>query len=83
MFKTDLYQMAGQLQATAGRAFANPTKENKRALGRTVYAIGMSAIWGQLMTTLFALLRYKVDRYRDEDEDLTAESWLKREPILR
>jgi hypothetical protein len=32
------------------------------------------------MTSLFALLRYKVDPYRDdEDEDLTAESWLKRQ----
>ena len=80
MFKTDLYQMAGQLQTTAGRFTANKTKENGKALGRTVYAIAMSAIWAQLMTTVFALLRYKVNQYRDEDdEDLTAESWLKRQ----
>jgi hypothetical protein len=40
----------------------------------------MSAIWGQLMTSLFALLRYKVNPYRDdEDEDITVESWLKRQ----
>lgn len=80
MFKTDLYQMAGQLQVTAGRFTANRTKENGMALGRTVYAIAMSAVWAQLMTTVFALLRYKVSYYRDEeDEDLTAESWLKRQ----
>ena len=80
MFKTDLYQMAGQLQVTAGRFAANKTKENGKALGRTVYAIAMSAMWAQLMTTVFALLRYKVNPYRDdEDEELTAESWLKRQ----
>lgn len=80
MFKTDLYQMAGQLHITAGRFFANKTKENGKALGRTLYAVAMSAIWGQLMTTVFALLRYKVKPYRDEeDEELTAESWMKRQ----
>ena len=80
MFKTDLYQMAGQLQVTAGRFTANKTKENGMALGRTVYAVAMSAVWAQLMTTVFALLRYKVNHYRDdEDEELTAESWLKRQ----
>ena len=80
MFKTDLYQMAGQLQVTAGRFTANKTKENGRALGRTVYAIAMSAVWAQLMTTVFALLRYKVKQYRDDDdEELTVESWLNRQ----
>ena len=80
MFKTDLYQMAGQLQVTAGRFTAKKTKANGMALGRTVYAIAMSAVWAQLMTTVFALLRYKVNQYRDdEDEDLTKESWLKRQ----
>ena len=80
MFKTDLYQMAGQLQVTSGRFNANKTKENGLALGRTVYAVAMSAVWAQLMTTVFALLRYKVNQYRDdEDEELTYESWLKRQ----
>lgn len=80
MFKTDLYQMAGQLHVTAGRFNANKTKENGMALGRTLSAVLMSAVWGQLMTTVFALLRYKVNHYRDdEDEELTAESWLKRQ----
>ena len=80
MFKTDLYQMAGQLHVTAGRFNANKTKENGIALGRTLSAVLMSAVWGQLMTTVFALIRYKVNHYRDdEDEELTAESWLKRQ----
>jgi hypothetical protein len=82
MFKTDLYQMAGQLQSTAGRYMANKSKENGISLGRTVYSIAMGAIWGQLMTTVFALLRYKVDRYRDDDDEeekLTVDSWLKRQ----
>ena len=79
MFKTDLYQMAGQLQTTLGRYQNNKTKENKSALGRTVYSVAMSALWGSLMTSLFALLRYKVDPYRDdEDDELTVGSWLKK-----
>ena len=80
MFKTDLYQMAGQLHVTTGRFVANKTKANGAALGRTLYAVAASAVWAQLMTTAFALLRYKVKQYRDdEDEELTYESWLKRQ----
>ena len=80
MFKTDLYQMAGQLRTTAGRYMANKSKENGKAFARTLYAVAASAIWGQLMTTVFALLRYKVNQYRDdEDKELTVESWLKRQ----
>lgn len=79
MFKTDLYQMAGQLQLSLGRFNANKNAENCKVLGRTVYAILRSAIWGSLMTTLFALLRYKVNPYRDEDDkDLNIWSWMKR-----
>ena len=77
-FKTDLYQGAGQLQDALGECKADPSKENKAALARTVYANVMSACWGSLMTTVFALLRYKVNRYRDdEDDEIYAESWLK------
>lgn len=80
MFKTDLYQMAGQLQVTAGRWATDKSKANTKALVRTLYSIAMNAVWGQLMTTVFALLRYKVNQYRDdEDEDLTFESWMKRQ----
>ena len=80
MFKTDLYQMAGQLLSTYERNKALHTKDTKQALRRTVYAVVMSAVWAQLMTSVFALLRYKVNPYRDdEDKDLTVESWLKRQ----
>ena len=80
MFKTDLYQMAGQLLVNKERYQANKTKENGLALGRTAYSVLASAVWAQLMTAVFALLRYKVDQYRDdEDKDLTAESWIKRQ----
>lgn len=80
MFKTDLYQMAGQLLVSGERYHANKTKENGKALARTAYAVTMSAVWAQLMTAVFAMLRYKVDQYRDdEDKDLTAESWMKRQ----
>lgn len=79
MFKTDLYQMSGQLQNAAGKLIANKSKENAKALGKTAYSIVASATWGMLMTAVFAALRYKVNPYRDdEDEDLTVESWLKR-----
>lgn len=80
MFKTDLFQMAGQLQNSVGRFKAEPNKENAAALGKTLYATLSGAIWGQLMTTLWALFRYKVNPFRDEDdEELTVESWLKRQ----
>jgi hypothetical protein len=80
MFKTDLYQMAGNLQNAMGKFGTNKTKENAKALGKSVYAILSSAMWGQLMTTVFALLRYKVKPYEDDEEDeLTVESWLKRQ----
>ncbi len=77
MFKTDLYQMAGQLQTVLGRHKAEGTKETKRALAKAAYGCLSSAIWASLMTTLFALGRYKVDPYRDDEDELTAESWLK------
>lgn len=77
-FKTDVYQTAGQLQVAFGRAMAHPTQENKRALGRTLYAVGMSAIWGQMMTVAFSLLRYKMKRYKDKDDELTAASFASR-----
>ncbi len=80
LFKTDLYQMAGQLRSAAGKATASPTKENIGEVAKAVYGCLSSTIWASLMTTLFAMLRYKVDPYRDEeDEDLTWESWLTRQ----
>lgn len=80
MFKTDAYQMAGQLQNAMGRFSENKSKENAKYLGKTVGSIALSAMWGSLMTTVFALLRYKVKPYRDdEDDELTVESWLKRQ----
>jgi hypothetical protein len=80
MFKTDLYQSAGQLLNTWERNQALHTKETRQALGRTLYSVTMSVVWAQLMTSVFALLRYKVNQYRDdEDKDLTAGSWMKRQ----
>jgi hypothetical protein len=77
-FKTDLYQGAGLMADALGEYKANPTKENAGALARAVTGNVMSAVWGSLMTTAFALLRYKVNRYRDdEDDEIDAESWLK------
>ena len=78
MFKTDLYQMSGQLQNAVGKVSADSSKENWKALGRTVCAVTSSAVWGMLMTALFAAIRYKVDPYRDDEDELTAESWMKR-----
>lgn len=81
VFKTDLYQSAGLLRVGIGRYSANGSKENAKALRRTVASIAKSALWGSLMTTFFALIRYKVNPYRDDEEELTAESWLKRQGI--
>ena len=74
-FKTDLYQMAGQLKVAAGRYAANKSKENGAAVAKTTFAIVSSAVWAQAMTLLFAALRYKMNPYRDdEDKDLTLET---------
>lgn len=78
MFKTDLYQMAGQLQMTAGRFLADKNAENFKALAKTVAGTMASAIWGNLMTVAFAVLFYKVNPFRDDDEEVTWESLLKR-----
>lgn len=79
-FKTDLYQFAGQLRVALGKYMANKTEANRNELFRTVYGGTMNTIWSNvIIATLFALIRYKVDRYRDdEDEELTFMSWLTR-----
>ncbi|MBO7250860.1 MAG: hypothetical protein J6V42_06260 [Clostridia bacterium] len=78
MYKTDLYQGAGQLRVALGKVVANNTKENRIALAKTIAASTSSICWGALMTSAFALLRYKVNPYRDdEDDEITVESWLK------
>lgn len=81
MFKTDLYQMAGQLRVAAGRYSKNKTAENRRALIKTVWSIFGSAVWGTFVTSIFALIRYKVNRYRDDEDELTIESWLERDGV--
>lgn len=77
MFKTDLYQQAGQLQTAFGRYMNTKSKADAKALGKAAYACLSSALWASLMTSLFAILRYKVEPYRDDEDELTAESWLK------
>lgn len=77
-FKTDLYQNAGNLRIAMGEFAQNRTQENAKKLVKTVSAVMTSAIWGSIVTSLAALARYKVDRYRDdEDDELTPESWFK------
>jgi hypothetical protein len=77
-FKTDLYQNAGNLRTAIGEFVNNKTQENATKLVKAVGAVMSSAVWGSIVTSLIAMLRYKVNRYRDEEDDeLTAESWLK------
>lgn len=76
-FKTDLYQNAGNLRIAMGQFAHNRTKENAAQVMKTVSAIMTSALWGSIVTSIVAALRYKVKRYRDEEDDeLTVESWL-------
>lgn len=79
-FKTDLYQTAGNILVALEKYRADPTKENKNAMLRTVYGAAISSLWSSVfVTALFAALRYKVNPYRDEeDNELTLESWLTR-----
>ena len=78
MFKTDLYQQAGQLQTALGRYMKNKNKANAKALGKAAWSCLSSSVWTVLVTSVVAVLRYKVDPYRDdEDEEFTLESWLK------
>ena len=78
IFKTDLYQSAGLLRVAVENVKANPGKESNKALVKALGGTFMSMCWGSLITSLMAALRYKPDRYRDdEDDEITAESWLK------
>ena len=80
LFKTDLYQMSGQLCTAGERWFADKSWENANAFGKSIIAVLSSSSWGLAMTAFFALLRYKVNRYRDEeDKELTWESWWDRQ----
>ena len=80
LFKTDLYQMSGQLCTAGERWFADKSWENANAFGKSIVAVLSSSSWGLAMTAFFALLRYKVNRYRDdEDKELTWESWWDRQ----
>jgi hypothetical protein len=81
LFKTDLYQMYGQLNTSINRYRKNKTKQNKVNIVKSASGILASALWAQLMTTVFALLRYKVNPYRDEEDEVTFESWLSRQGI--
>ena len=77
MFKTDLYQGAGQIRKALGEYNAEKTKDNRKALGKAILASTSSVLWGSLMTSVWALIRYKVNPYRDdEDDELTVQSWL-------
>ena len=78
MFKTDLFQMAGALQTAWDTCKAHPTKANLKALAKTSLAVTSSAMWGQLLTILFAMLRYKMKPYKDDEDELTVESFLTR-----
>ncbi len=51
LFKTDLYQMAGQLESTIGRYMYSKTKENKKAVINTAVSIVRSALWSQAIAT--------------------------------
>ena len=76
MFKTDLFQTAGQLRVSFGRFVKEKSRENLTALLKTGYSAFSSAIWGVAITSLIAALRYKMTPYKDEDDELTIESWL-------
>ena len=76
-FKTDLYQNVGNLRMAVGEFTHNKTPENAKRVVKTVSSIMTSALWASMVTSIIAALRYKVDRYRDEEDELTAESWLK------
>jgi hypothetical protein len=77
-FKTDLFQGAGMLREALGRFSANKNKENGAALAKTAYSLTMSTVWSLVVGSLIAMLRYKVDPFRDDDDELTFESWIER-----
>jgi hypothetical protein len=78
IFKTDLYQNAGLLRVAFESRMAKPSKETNRALVKAVCGTLSSMCWTSLITSVMAAFRYKVDRYRDEEDDeITLENWLK------
>ena len=78
IFKTDLYQSAGLLRVAFESKMAKPSKETNRALVKAVCGTLSSMCWESLITSVMAAFRYKVDRYRDEEDDeITLENWIK------
>lgn len=76
LYKTDLYQLSGELRTSFGRWNADKTAENANALGKAVYATLSSIASNVLITAFFSLARYKVNPFRDEEDDeFTLESW--------
>ena len=85
MFKTQPLQNAGMLyEAVHGLAAAKISgntelaKERAKKLGKVIYSQTRSAVTFALMTMIAAAIKGKMKRYKDDDDELTFASMVKR-----
>lgn len=77
MFTTQPLQNFGILYDAAARFISDKNAKNAQHLAKAVSSQFSSLLVFSLMTFVAALLRHKWDRYRDENDDITVESFLR------
>ena len=86
LFKSDssqtynaIRQKYGELQFYKNSGANEETvKKAKKSLGEAVTAAIVNAVWSQTVTFIIAALKNGAKRYRDDDDELTVESVLKK-----
>lgn len=86
LFKSDssqtynaIRQKYGELQFYKNSGANEETvKKAKKSLGEAVTAAIVNAVWSQTVTFMIAALKNGAKRYRDDDDELTVESVLKK-----
>ena len=86
LFKSDssqtynaIRQKYGELQFYKNSSANEETvKKAKKSLGEAVTAAIVNAVWSQTVTFMIAALKNGAKRYRDDDDELTVESVLKK-----
>ena len=77
MFTTQPLQNFGILYDAAARFISDKNAKNAQHLAKAVSSQFSSLLVFSLMTFVAALLRHKWDRYRDENDDITFESFMR------
>ena len=65
---------ATDLEMAALKELRENRRKAKQAVGNAVMAMAMNAMWSEVVTFAWALMRHKHKRYKDDEGELTAES---------